>query len=74
MSKFSYKPYLRYEFHFINKDYDRSFNLSLFDFHKQKLKEILVLTKVYAKKMNKDFRSVIETNVSGVILLEDFKI
>jgi hypothetical protein len=72
--EFNYKPYNRYEFHFINNDIDKSFELSLNDFHKAKINNILVLTKIYAKKMNKEFRSVKETNVSGVILLEDFKI
>jgi hypothetical protein len=74
MSTFSFKPYCRYEFHFINENFDKSFDLCLFDFHKTKINEILALTKLYAKKLNKEFRSVKETNVSGVILLEDFKI
>jgi hypothetical protein len=72
--EFNYKPYCRYEFHFLNQESDKSFELSLFDFHKEKIDEILVLIKVHAKKMDKEFKSVKETNVSGIILQEDFKI
>lgn len=72
--EFNYKPYCRYEFHFLNQESDKSFELSLFDFHKNKIDEILILIKVHAKKMNKEFKSVKETNVSGIILQEDFKI
>ncbi|MFX1308965.1 MAG: hypothetical protein ACFE8C_04645 [Promethearchaeota archaeon] len=74
MRKFNYKPYCRYEFHFIYRDSDNIINLSLFDFHKEKIDEILVLIKDYAKKMKKKFKAIKETNISGIILQENFKI
>ena len=74
MRKFSYKPYCRYEFHFINRDSDNTIDLSLFDFNKEKIGEILVLLKKYATKMKKNFKAIKETNISGVILQENFKI
>jgi hypothetical protein len=74
MRKFSYKPYCRYEFHFINQDTEKNIDVSLFDFHKEKIDEILVLLKNYSIKMKKKFKAIKETNVSGIILQENFKI
>jgi len=41
---------------------------------KQNLDKILVLLKNFTKIMKKEFAAVKETNISGVILLENFKI
>jgi len=70
----NYKPFCVYEIHFINQDSDKSLYLSVFDFHKEKIDQILLLLKNYATRMNKKFNTFKETNISGVILREDFKI
>jgi len=72
--EFYYKPYCRYELHFMNGDSDKVVNVSLLDFQKENLNKILGLLKNFAKLMKKEFAAVKETNVSGVILLENFKI
>lgn len=72
--EFNYRPYCRYELHFIYNDSDKVVNVSLLDFQKKNLEKILVLLKSFAKIMKKEFAAVKETNISGVILLENFKI
>ena len=72
--EFDYRPYYRYELHFMYGDSDKVVNISLLNFQKINLDKILVLLKNFAKIMKKDFAAVKETNVSGVILLENFKI
>ena len=74
MKNLNYKPFCVYEIHFINQDSDKSLYLSVFDFHKEKIDQILLLLKNYATRMNKKFNTFKETNISGVILREDFKI
>jgi hypothetical protein len=74
MRKFSYKPYCRYGLHFINQNSERSISLSLSDFHKEKIDQILILLKDYAGRMKKKFTAVKETNISGIIQVENFKI
>ncbi|MFX1298433.1 MAG: hypothetical protein ACFFD2_26705 [Promethearchaeota archaeon] len=72
--EFNYRPYYRYEFHFIYNDSDKVVNVSLLDFQKKNLDKILALIKNSAKIMKKDFAAVKETNISGIVLLENFKI
>ncbi len=72
--EFNYRPFYRYELHFMYGDSDKVVNVSLLDFQKQNLEKILVLLKDFAKIMKKEFVAVKETNISGVILLENFKI
>jgi len=72
--EFNYKPFYRYEFHFIHDDSERVVNISLLDFQKINLEKILVLLKNFANIMKKNFVAIKETNISGVILQENFKI
>jgi len=72
--EFNYKPYCRYELHFMYGDSDKVVNVSLLDFQKKNLERILVLLKNFARIKKKEFAAVKETNISGVILLENFKI
>ncbi len=74
MRKFNYKPYCIYELHFINLDTDKVVKLSLSDFHKVKIEEIMVLLKNFSKIMKKEFLAVRETNISGIIQVEQLKI
>jgi len=74
IKELNYKPFHMYEFHFINQDSYKSFYLSAFDFHKEKLNQILSLLKDYTKRMKKKYKSFKETNISGIFLREDFKI
>jgi len=68
------KPFSIYELHFVNQDSERAFNLSLSDFHKEKLDQILLLLKEYARRMRKEFTAVKETIISGVYLVEKLDI
>lgn len=72
--EFDYRPYYRYELHFMYDDSDKVVNISLLNFQKINLDKILVLLKNFAKIKKKEFTAVKETNISGVILLENFKI
>lgn len=72
--EFNYKPYCRYELHFMDGDMDKSVSICLLDFQKNNLDKILVSLKNFAQIMKKEFTAVKETNISGVILLENFKI
>lgn len=74
LKKFNFKPFYIYELHFIHQDYDRSFNLSLSEFPKEKIDQILLLLKNHAKRKGKQFTAVKETWVSGVYLVENLKI
>ena len=74
MRKLEFKPYCRYEFHFINKDSDKMLDVNLFHFHKEKIDQILRLLKDYSNRMNKEFRAVQETIVSGIIEVKDLEI
>ena len=74
MDQFNYKPYYQYELHFMNRDSDKVVRLSLSDFHKVKVDQILVLLKNFSKIMKKEFAAVKETNISGIIQVENFKI
>lgn len=68
------EPFSIYELHFINQDSERAFNLSLSEFHKEKLDQILLLLKEYARRMRKEFTAVKETMISGVYLVEKLDI
>lgn len=68
------EPFSVYGLHFINQDSERAFNLSLSEFHKEKLDQILLLLKEYARRMRKEFTAVKETIISGVYLVEKLDI
>lgn len=74
LRKFNYKPFHIYELHFVQQNSDRTFKLSLLEFPKQKINQILRLLKEYAKRMGKQFNALKETNISGVVLVENLKI
>ena len=50
---------------------EHKITISLNDFHKDKIREILNVMKEDARFMKKDFKSVKETTVSGVYFIED---
>ncbi len=74
LRKLDFKPYYRYELRFINQKSEKTCNINMLDFHKEKIDQILLLLKNYAQKMKKGFTAVKETNISGVILVENLKI
>ncbi|MFX0136922.1 MAG: hypothetical protein ACFFDN_25010 [Candidatus Hodarchaeota archaeon] len=74
LKKFDFEPFQIYELHFIHQDSDKTFNLSLSEFHKEKIDQILLLLKNYAKRMGKQFTAKKETRISGVVLVENLKI
>ncbi|MFX1328893.1 MAG: hypothetical protein ACFE91_12265 [Promethearchaeota archaeon] len=74
LREFTCQPYKGYEFHFSNQESDKVCSVSLMDFHKEKIKQILTLLKDFSRCMKKEFVAVKETNVSGIYLLENFKI
>lgn len=74
LRKLDFKPFYRYELHFITQKSEKMCNISMLDFHKEKIDQILLLLKQYAQKMKKEFTAVKETKISGVILVENLKI
>ncbi|MFX0136303.1 MAG: hypothetical protein ACFFDN_21865 [Candidatus Hodarchaeota archaeon] len=74
LKKFNYEPFYIYELHFIHQNSDKSFNLSLSEFPKEKINQILLLLKNYAKRIGKQFTATQETWISGVYLVENLKI
>ncbi len=74
MRMLDFKPFCRYDIHFLNQKSEKECNISMLDFHKEKIDQILLLLKHYAKLMKKHFTAVKETNVSGVILVENLKL
>ena len=66
------KPFKVYRYQFIGKNSEKQVTISLFDFHKEKIKEIQKALKKFAILMEKEFSVVKETNVSGVYFIEDF--
>jgi len=66
------KPFNVYKFHFIGKNSEKKVTLSLLDFHKEKVNEILKALNKFALLMEKKISVVKETNVSGVNFIEDF--
>ncbi|MBY8984370.1 MAG: hypothetical protein KGD65_04825 [Candidatus Lokiarchaeota archaeon] len=71
LKKLELKPFNVYRFQFIGKESEKKVMISLLDFHKEKLEEIVQILRKYAILMKKDFSAVKETNVSGVYLVED---
>ncbi|UCD01679.1 MAG: hypothetical protein JSV23_01245 [Promethearchaeota archaeon] len=74
LKRFNTEPFYIYELHFINQESDRTFNLSLSEFPKKKIDQILLLIKDYTKKIGKQFTAVKEKWISGVVLVENLKI
>ncbi|MFW9902021.1 MAG: hypothetical protein ACFFDY_12180, partial [Candidatus Thorarchaeota archaeon] len=74
MRKLDFKPFIRYDIHFVTKESEKVYNISMLDFHKEKIDQILLLLKRYAIRMKKNFTAVKETKISGVILVENLKI
>lgn len=74
LRKLNYKPFYIYELHFIHQKSDRTFKLSLLEFPKEKIDQILRLLKDYSKKIGKQFTALKETNISGIVLVENLKI
>ncbi|MFX1571394.1 MAG: hypothetical protein ACFFB0_01485 [Promethearchaeota archaeon] len=68
------KPYIVYQFLFIKNDSEKRCNLTLNDFPKVKINEILTSLKEFTSLKKKKFSAVKETNVSGIILVEDLNI
>lgn len=68
------KPYRAYELYFIRDNSEDCFIISLLDFHKEKIKEILLLLKDYSQRMNKTFSAVKERMISGIVEVEDLNI
>ncbi|MFW9822655.1 MAG: hypothetical protein ACFFE4_06965 [Candidatus Thorarchaeota archaeon] len=72
LKKLELKPYNVYKFNFIGENFEKKVSLSLYDFHKAKIEEIVYLMRKYSNYMKKEFSAVKETNVSGVYIVEDF--
>ncbi|MHA2006360.1 MAG: hypothetical protein ACXABO_09065 [Promethearchaeota archaeon] len=68
------KPFYVYHFHFLCRDSEKKVIISLLDFHKEKITEILKILKKHALLMKKEFSAVKETSVSGVYLIEELEI
>ena len=66
------KPFYAYRYQFISQNSEKQVTISLLDFHKEKIDEILEALKKYAILMGKKISVVKETNVSGVNFIEDF--
>jgi len=74
LKKLEVNPYVIYQLLFIQNDSEKRFNLTLNDFPKEKINEILTYLKEFTRLKKKEFNAVKETNVSGIILIEDLKI
>ncbi len=74
LKKIELKPFNIYFFHFFNHNTEKKVSISLDDFHKDKIIEILKVLREYAFTMKKEFRAVKETNILGVYLIEDLEI
>lgn len=71
LNKLELKPYNVYRFKFIGKNSEKKVRLSLYDFHKAKIEEIINSLKKNSDFMEKEFSAVKETKVSGVYIVED---
>lgn len=71
LKKLELKPFNVYQFQFIGNKSEKKVIISLLDFHKEKLNEIVQVLRKYAIVMKKEFSAVKETNVSGVYLVEE---
>ena len=65
LRKIDIKPFFIYTLHFINLNSERTFKLSLSEFSKEKIEQIMKLLKNYVKRMGKQFSAVKETWISG---------
>ncbi|MHA2391762.1 MAG: hypothetical protein ACXAEX_07315 [Promethearchaeota archaeon] len=74
LKKLDLKPFYVYHFHFKLVNLEKKVSISLLDFPKVKINEILKALKEYARVMKKDFTAVKETRVSGIYLVEDLEI
>ncbi|MFX1278906.1 MAG: hypothetical protein ACFFA3_05775 [Promethearchaeota archaeon] len=74
LKKLGLKPFDVYHFRFINDKADKKIILSLNDFHKSKITDILKIIKEHAYIMNKEFSAIKESEVSGVHFIEDLEI
>ena len=68
------KPYRAYELYFIRDNSEDCFIISLLDFHKEKINEILALLKEFSRRKNKTFSAVKEKMISGIVEVEDLNI
>ena len=68
------KPYRAYQIYFIRGNSEDCFTISLLDFHKEKINEILALLKEYSQRKNKTFSAVKERMISGIVEVEDLHI
>ncbi|MBY8989756.1 MAG: hypothetical protein KGD58_03295 [Candidatus Lokiarchaeota archaeon] len=74
LKKLRLKPFNVYYFHFFNHTTEKKFTLTLNDFHKSKIIEILKLLRERAFILKKEFVAIKETQVSGIHFIEDFEI
>ncbi len=68
------KPYRAYVLYFIRDNSEDCFIISLLDFHKEKINEILALLKKFSRRKNKTFSAVKERMISGIVEVEDLNI
>lgn len=74
LKKLDLKPFNVYHFNFKGTNSEKKTSISLLDFQKVKIKEILKSLKESALLMKKEFTAVKETLVSGIYLIEDLDI
>ena len=68
------KPYRAYVLYFIRDNSEDCFTISLLDFHKEKINEILAHLKEFSRRKNKTFNAVKERMISGIVEVEDLNI
>ncbi|MFX0041606.1 MAG: hypothetical protein ACFE8L_01725 [Candidatus Hodarchaeota archaeon] len=68
------KPYKAYQLYFLRDNSEDCFTISLLDFHKEKINEILALLKEYSWRKDKTFSAVKETMICGIVEVEDLNI
>jgi hypothetical protein len=69
--KLELKPFNVYRFLFVGGKTEKKVIISLLDFHKEKINEIIQILRKYALLMKKEFSVVKESTVSGVHFIED---
>ncbi|MFX1312305.1 MAG: hypothetical protein ACFFHD_06800 [Promethearchaeota archaeon] len=74
LKKLEVNPYLIYQIHFIQSKSEKNINITLNDFTKEKINEILKSLKSVTRSKKKAFSAVKETNISGIIFVEELKI
>lgn len=74
LKKLELKPFNVYHFNFKGNNSEKKVSISLLDFQKIKIDEILKKLKESAIIMKKEFTAVKETRVSGIYLVEDLEI